>query len=296
MTPAPNILLCAFSLRSSIQKYLLLLEVAGVLGEPRPHRPALDDRELSPRFFALLRRFHDRLLSPSRGLVGEQFLETMIGAKQSTASTRHEALRQILEPVSAKDLEQLLASITAIHRRLISDQDRRDGRRLLREAARLFKSERSRIAQAQLSDFIHCPERSNPIRVIPYMLSADCNITIGCALEDLVVLGVHPKSSATQILGVLIHEAIHIALDQLPVWSELNEPTAQILGEALATALGTVWFVDQLTGTARVSAWYDDSVIESAAKLLYPRLAETLSAGARLNSILPMLTGQLGLR
>ncbi len=288
---------CTLGLTPRAQKYFLLFEIAGVLGEPRAHRLALADSELSPRLLALARLLHDAILDP--GVMTEchsNALRALIGTSRPRVMTRRAALRSLLGSVAEEDLDWLLSTAEVMNKRLVSTRDRRDAGRALREAARIFGSAASLTAQARLRDFLLSPGPVTPIEVVPYVLSASCDILCGCALEDLIVLGVHPKASAAQIAGVVIHEAIHLALNHLPNPPTVDEPSRQTLDEALATALGSGWYVEQITGVLPTAGWYDNAGMDTLAKSVYPQVAQALRAGERLDSLLPALIAATGLR
>jgi hypothetical protein len=206
--------------------------------------------------------------------------------------TRREAFRTLLGAVEEKELDWVLSTAAAMHKRLVSKENQRAARDLLRDAARLFGSSSSLAAQSRLRNFLQSAGPVSPIKVVPYVVSASRDILCGCALEDLIVIGVHPNASAPQILGVVIHEAIHLSLNYFPYPPAFEASASQTLDEALATALGSAWFVEQITGKAPAAPWYDDTGIDALAKLLYPRIIKALQAGERLDSLLPELIAE----
>lgn len=193
----------------------------------------------------------------------------------------------------AADLDWLVETAAATHAGLVSGKDLRVAAGLLREAGELFASPASVAALAQFWDFLQCPPPMASLEVAPYAHSRSCEIICGCAFDDIIVLGVHPGASAVQILGVLIHEAVHWTLDHRPHPLAADELVNDALSEALATALGGAWFVAQIAGDVPARAWYDNEAVDALARRIYPKVSSGIGRGEPLDLLLPGLIADI---
>ena len=194
----------------------------------------------------------------------------------------------------AADLDWLVDTAAATHAGLVSRKDLGLATGLLREAGELFASPASVAALDRLWDFLQWPPPAAAnLEVAPYALSRSCQIICGCAFDDIIVLGVHPGASAVQILGVLIHEAVHWALNDRPHPLAADALVNDALSEAFATALGGAWFVAQISGAAPARAWYDNDAVDALARRVYPKVSSGIGRGEPLDLLLPALIAEV---
>jgi hypothetical protein len=265
-----------------------LLEIAGVPWLPSPHGDTARAFVMPARLTPLLGRLRDE------GTRAVEQLEAVLSGMDRvyTHAVLAAKLASVLGGVDVQDLTQLISEATQARGRAITISIANTSEDLVRQVfARLRRADVQK-ALASVGELFRAQLPAFPITVVPYPLAAYNTCAFGSLTGQLITLGVHPHSTADQLLGIIVHELVHACMARRIEGAEIDAAAWRRLEEPLATSIG-VWTVQTISGNLPVHPWYDDAGVDQAAKAIFPHVAQSLAEGRSLDSVATALVRAL---
>jgi hypothetical protein len=263
--------------------FYFLLEMGGILRIPKPHAELMRDSPFPAHLEEALAQLREACIA--LGAASDDLF------KEAFALKNHLQLASLLERIGVgrENSVRLIDAAVAGRAQIVSVADAAACARLVQRVDEMLRGRRVAMVFGELRAFLSIGPDDLPLTVTPYPLSSACGVSFGSLTGDLVTLGVHPHMAPERVIGIIVHEAIHVWVDGHLQQTEAGNAQIRSLAEPLATAIGNGWTIEQLTGALPRDPWYDEASVEKSARRLFQSIATAISAGERFESVAPEL-------
>ena len=201
--------------------------------------------------------------------------------------------KKLFQPQKADDFFSTLKAFDPLYRKYIWDPYKKNLLERAQEIQNLYKRKGQGVVDtiAKFYGFNNPEIKKLYAGLYPIIIDRGDTHAENFGLAQSVGVKID-KNEASEHLGVIMHEFSHYfyshqTLEIKQKLTDTYQKTGSAFGyqaynylnEAVATAVGNGWAVKKMTGKESEDPWYDNTIIQTFAKGIYPQVANYLDSG-----------------